>query len=278
MELIKKRFARRLSDLIDKITNDNLFLLSSSVSYYSALGLAPFLLILLGVASVLGQNVQERIISQTSNTFSPEVGHMVGLIFENVNEGVNIGSVSGVLGTLFLLLTASVVFLQFRYAFDVIYGNFQREVKKSHLEYVRERIFAMVVIIGGAVLVILSFSLAAIADFVFGDGTNNSSFAKFTLFWINLMVNIILFTGIHFFTPTRRPKFKEALKIATLSSFFFILGNFLLAFYLKVVAANSVYGAAGSLLVFLTWTYYSSFTIFLSVEVFIYLRKVGRIK
>lgn len=278
MQLIRKSPSRRFKDLIAKITDDNLFLLSSSVSYYSALGLAPFLLILLGVASILGQNVQERIVSQTSQNFSPEVGEMAHLIFENVNEGVNLGSISGIIGLVFLLLTASMVFIQFRYAFDVIYGNFDREVSKTYWEFIRERIFAMVVIIGGAVLVLLSFSLAAIADYVFGDGTKDTSFAKFTLFWINLMVNIILFTGAHYFTPSKRPKFREAIKIATLSSFFFMLGNLLLANYLKRIAANSVYGAAGSLLVFLTWTYYSSFTIFLSVEVFIYLRKIGKIR
>ena len=81
MELIRKKTARRMKDLIDKITDDNLFLLSSSVSYYSALGLAPFLLILLFVASILGQNVQESIVAQTSQYFSSELGQMIKLIF-----------------------------------------------------------------------------------------------------------------------------------------------------------------------------------------------------
>ncbi len=278
MELIKKSSSRRLKDLLTKITDDNLFLLSSSVSYYSALGLAPFLLILLGVASILGQNVQERIVSQTSESFSPQVGNMTQLIFTNVNQGVNLGSLSGIIGIVILLSTASMVFLQFRYAFDVIYGNFNPHVSKTTWEYIRERFFAMSVLIGGAVLVILSFSLAKIAEYLLGPGAHQLGLVRFGLFWVNLSVNIVLFTGAHYITPSKRPKFLEAIKIATLSSFFFMLGNLLLASYLKKVAANSVYGAAGSLLVFLIWTYYSSFTVFLSVEVFIYLRRIGKIK
>jgi membrane protein len=264
-----------MKDLIDKITDDNLFLLSSSVSYYSGLGLAPFLLILLGVASILGQNVQERIVDQTSQYFSPDLGKMIQLIFENVNEGVNLGSISGILGVIILLYTASLVFLQFRYAFDIIYGHHKREVTKSNWESVKERLFAMVVILGGAVLVIISFSLGSIAEYLFGHGLKESGLAKFTLFLVNLMVNVILFTGMHYFTPSRRPKPVSAFKIATFSSFFFMAGNFILATYLKQIAANSVYGAAGSLLVFLVWSYYSSFTIFLSVEVFTYFKKIG---
>jgi len=37
---------------------------------------------------------------------------------------------------------------------------------------------------------------------------------------------------------------------------------------MKNVALHSLYGAAGALLVFLLWTYYSSLTLFISVEVF----------
>lgn len=278
MQLIKKTLTTRAKNLTDKILDDNLFLLSSSVSYYSALGLAPFLLIILGVASILGQNIQSQIIEQASRTFSPQVGEMIKLIFLNVNKGVSIGSISGIIGLVVLLSTASMVFLQFRYAFDVIYGYFNPHVKRSVWEIVFERLFAMFVIVGGAVLLIISFSVATIAEYLFGPGIDESFLTQIAIFLVNFVIYVTLFTGVHFFTPSKRPNFVEALKISTLSSIFFIIGNYLLAWYLKGVAANSVYGAAGTLLVFLVWSYYSSFTVFLSVEVFIYLRRIGRIR
>src|SRR5688572_22967492 len=103
MELVKRSFLTRLNQLIDKISNDNLFLLSSSISYYSALALAPFLLILLWVASLLGQNIQHKIVLQTEMNFSTQVAEMIEMVFSNLNQGVNIGSISGVLGLLILL-------------------------------------------------------------------------------------------------------------------------------------------------------------------------------
>ncbi len=278
MQLIKKSLTTRVSNLTDKILDDNLFLLASSVSYYSALGLAPFLLIILGIASILGENIQAQIIHRANLTFSPQVGEMMKLIFMNVNKGVNIGSISGIIGLIILLSTASMVFLQFRYAFDVIYGYFNSTVKRTLLQVIVERVFAMLAIVGGAVLLIVSFSIATLAEYIFGPGIDKSFITQVSVFLVNFVIYLALFTGVHHFTPTKRPKFRESLKISTLSSVFFILGNYLLAWYLKGVAASSVYGAAGTLLVFLVWCYYSSFTLFLSVEVFIYLKKIGRRK
>lgn len=271
MELIQKRPGTRVKNLATKIYDDNLFLLSSSVSYYSALGLAPFFLIVLYVATFVGETTQHKIVERAGIVFSPEVGEMIELIFTNAKEGISIGSVSGVIGALVLLFTASLVFLQFRYAFDVIYGFWTPEVKKAVKTHIWERLFAMIAVILGAALLIASFSLTAFMDEIFGNYKNFVLIANFILY-------VTMFMGLHYFTPSRRPRKRHAFKMALLSSVFFMIGNVLLASYLKKVAADSVYGAAGTLLVFLVWTFYSSFTIFLSVEVFLYLRKIGRIK
>ncbi len=271
MELIRKSPTTRIKNLATKIYDDNLFLLSSSVSYYSALGLAPFFLIVLYVAAFVGETTQLKIVDRASLVFSPEVADMIRLIFNNAREGINIGTVSGAIGTFVLLFTASLVFLQFRYAFDVIYGFWTPEVTKKVSAMFLERIFAMVVVVVGAALLIASFSLTAFVDDIFGRYKNFVFIANFILY-------VTMFMGLHYFTPSRRPKKRHAFKMALLSSVFFMIGNMLLASYLKKVAADSVYGAAGTLLVFLIWTFYSSFTIFLSVEVFLYLRKIGKIK
>ncbi len=271
MELIHKSPGARIKNLATKIYDDNLFLLSSSVSYYSALGLAPFFLIVLYVATFIGESTQAKIVERAGIVFSPEVGDMIQLIFVNAKEGINIGSISGIIGALILLFTASLVFLQFRYALDVIYGFWSPDVYKPVRTHLWERIFAMLAVIMGAALLIGSFSLTAFMDEIFGEYKNFAMIANFILY-------ICMFMGLHYFTPSKRPRKRHAFKMALLSSVFFLIGNVLLASYLKKVAADSVYGAAGTLLVFLVWTFYSSFTIFLSVEVFLFLRKIGKIK
>jgi membrane protein len=275
MELVKKRLPTRVKNLGDKIHKDNLFLLSSSVSYYSALAIAPFLLIILAVAALIGDDIQTKVIGWASD-FSPAVGKMIEIIFENVKEGIDIGSLPGILGLIILLWTTSLVFIQMRYSMDVIYGFFDNKINRSIWTTLWEKVFAMFVVFMAGLFLIVTSSLPGIVQFFF-SGDKNLILFKSMAFILNFFIYIWMFWCIHFFTPSKRPGKKEALKMSILSSLFFIIGNVLLGFYFRGVAGASIYGAAGSLLVFLIWTYYSSFTLFLSIEVFLYLKKMGKI-
>lgn len=276
MELVNRSIVDRFKAIGDKVSRDNLFLLSSSISYYSALALAPFALILLAVASFLGPGMQKDIIKQTSVTMSPEVGQMLKMIFANVNEGVNIGSVSGIIGAVILLSTASMVFLQFRYSFDVIYGTYNPKASKTIMETVKERAFAMFFVLIAAVVFIASIFGSGIFLEIFG-GQGKGIWSSVLVLYLNFMVYLGMFTAVHHFIPSKRYPFYDTLKKAAFSAIFFMLGNILMASYLRGVASDSVYGAAGAILVFLTWAYYSSFIVFLSVVVFVYLKRIGKV-
>lgn len=271
MEIIHKSHSERLKYFVNKIYDDNLFLLSSSISYYSALALAPFVMILLAVASFLKQNIQSEII-QEAYSASPELGTMIKLVFSNVNEGLSLGSISGLIGGIVLLWTASLVFLQFRYSFDVIYGDISAESRKSIWEIVKDKIFAMFIVLAAGLFIILTLSLNHIVGYLYGSNFSKTPIVKFLFFNFNFVIYYLMFLAIHHFIPTRKPKFSNVTMIALLSTVFFIIGNYLLTFYLKNIASGSIYGATGSLFVFLVWSFYSSFTIFLSIEVFLYLK------
>jgi membrane protein len=258
MELVKKSFVSRHKPLINKVSEDNLFLLSSSIAYYSALALAPFALILLAVASFIGEASQKEIIKQASLMMSSQVGHMLEMVFSNVNEAVNLGSISGLIGLVVLLFTASLVFQQFRYSFDVIYGD---------------RIFAMFFVLMAAIVFIASLVASGIFLEIFAS-KEGGVWRSMTVLYLNFMIYLGMFTAVHYYIPSKRYPIIGTLKKAAMTSIFFMIGNFLLAFYLKRTAADSLYGAAGALLVFLTWAYYSSFIIFLSVVVFLHMKKM----
>ncbi len=274
MELIKKNFTTRVKNFLTKVSDDNLFLLASSISFYSALAIAPFLLILLGVASLIGGDIQEKVVNLAAE-FSLEVGQMIQLIFSNVNDGLDIGSLSGLVGVVVLFSTSSLVFLQLRFSLDVIYGHHLTTGKKSIWVTVSDKLFAMFVVFLAGLFLIISSSLPGLIQFIFGDNENLFLY-KSAATILNVLIYITMFWGIHHFTPSKSPGKSEALKMAGLSSLFFVIGNFLLASYFRDIASTSIYGAAGSLLIFLIWTYYTSFTLFLSVEVFLFIKKSFR--
>jgi membrane protein len=270
MELTKHIPMAKYKSFFRKIDKDNLFVLSSSISFYSAVAIAPFLLIILGTAALVGKDIQERIILMAFH-FSPQVGDLFRIIFTNVNKGMNISSISGMIGFFVLLLTSSVVFVQLRYSFDVIYGYLEERERRSIRGTILSKLLAMLFVFLSGVFLIISSSLPGIIHLVF----SNIHYEKIAIVF-NVIIYIIMFWGIHYFSPTFRPLKKEAFKMSLLSSVFFMLGNSLIGFYFKNVATTSIHGAAGSLLVFLVWTYYSSFTLFLSAEVFIFFNRNRR--
>jgi membrane protein len=250
-----------------RIDRHNLFLLSSSISYYAALGLAPILLILLGIASLIGENIQHKILQQVA-FIAPEVSQTLELIFSNLKDRVDLGSISGLLGLVFLLFLASYVFVQLRYSLDVVYGDFDKLKSKSFFHVIKERGGLMLVVIAMCLLFATSLLINPIFDFLLASRFENADWRKFVQVLLNFSIVFVLFTGLYFFTPSIKKKFSDCAKIALVTTGAFSVGNILTGLYMKTVALHSLYGAAGALLIFLLWAFYSSFTLFLSVEVF----------
>lgn len=261
----------KTKDFILLILKHNIFFHSSAISYYAALAIAPFLLILLQVGALLGNRLQTQLISQTYFVLGPEVGQITEMIFSNANEGINLASISGIVGGATLLFTASIVFIQLRFSLDTIYGYYDSEVSRSFMDVVKERIFSMVIVVLTAVLFFLSLFISNIVKYVAGTDMDEGISGQIISNVLSFIINMMMFSAVYYFAPSRTPKVASAVKMAVFTSVAFIFGKILMGLYFKNVALSSVYGAAGTLLVFLVWAYYSSFTMFLSVEGFLYL-------
>ncbi|MBY0415127.1 MAG: YihY/virulence factor BrkB family protein, partial [Bdellovibrionales bacterium] len=267
----------QIRDFIFIIFQHHIFFHSSSVSYYAALSIAPFLLILLQIAALLGQELQLEVINQTYFVLGSEVGKIAEMIFSNANKGINLASISGVIGLIILLFTASVVFMQIRFSLDSIYGHYDPERTRSIWEIVKERIFSMgVVILTGAMFFISIFASYIVKYFV-GTDMTEYTMGKVLSYLMSFLINLMMFSFLYYFAPSITPKLKSAIKIAVFTSVTFIFGKLLIGLYFKTVAVSSVYGATGTLLVFLIWAYYSAFMLFLSVEGFLFLNPQERI-
>ena len=265
------RFYHGIKEFIILILKHNIFFHASAISYYAALAIAPFLLILLQIGALLGTRLQSELISQTYYVLGPEVGKISEMIFNNANEGVNLASISGFVGVIILLFTASIVFLQMRFSLDTIYGDHNPNLSRSFNEVFKERLFSMGIVVGGAVLFFISLFIATIVNYFVGaDMEDNILGVIFTNF-MSFMINLMIFTALYYYAPSRTPDFPSALKPAVFTSVAFVFGKILLGLYFKNVAINSVYGATGTLLVFLIWAYYSAFTLFISLEGFLFL-------
>jgi membrane protein len=264
-------------EFISIINRHNIFSFSASLSYYAALALAPFLLILLKVGSLIGQDAQDDLIFQAEFILGEDAGRIVSIVFDNINQGISFASFSGIIGVVILLFTISVLLLQLRLSMDVIKGDYDPNKNKDVWDIVKERLFIMLLVIGLSVLFFLSLFFSNIVKYFAGDQMANHWWGQMVLIGSNFLINLAFFTALYYFIPSNRQPLNHAYKMGLLTSVCFLLGKIFIGLYLERIAGNSVYGAAGSLLVFLVWAYYSSFIMFFSMELFLFFhdKKIG---
>lgn len=250
----------------------NLVLLASSFSYYATLGLAPLLLILFAIASLIGDNFQHSIMSQVQ-MIAPDLTEALSFIFTNLKGRVDLGSFSGLFGLAFLIFLSSLIFKHLRYSFDIIYGDFNPTHTHSFWEFLKERGFIMLIALFMCSLFLLSLLINPIIQIVLAYSFKSLIWEKILQLALSFIILSFMFTGLYMLTPTRKNKLFDCMKMAFMTSLTFQFGNMLTGLYMRTIATNSLYGATGALLVFLLWAFYSALMIFLSVELFEFLKR-----
>jgi membrane protein len=77
-------------------------------------------------------------------------------------------------------------------------------------------------------------------------------------FTLSLLITTLLFSLVFKFLPDAQIKWRQVRLGGLVTAILFIIGKYLLGLYLGYSDIGSAYGAAGSLVLFLTWIYYSS--------------------
>lgn len=76
--------------------------------------------------------------------------------------------------------------------------------------------------------------------------------------FISFAVITIIFASIFKVLPDVKTEWKHIWVGAIFTAIMFVVGKYLIAFYISKADVGSAYGASGSLVVFLFWVYYSS--------------------
>jgi len=79
---------------------------------------------------------------------------------------------------------------------------------------------------------------------------------------VSLLVTTALFGMLLKVLPDVKLAWSDVWRGALITAVLFVLGKYLISFYLTHVAPASTYGAAGSLVLVLLWVYYSSLIVF----------------
>ncbi len=270
--LAKNKFISEVLHFFYIVDRHNVFLLSSSLAYYTALAVAPLLLILFSLTNAIGFDYRQRMIRQINFTVSPQVGELVKMIMENIDQAVDTSSLTGVLGVGIILFTASVVFLHLRYSFNLIFNFYDPEKPRNIVDFFKERLISMGFVILFNFAFIAGMFITSFVFFYLRKYSLTGYGVSLLLTSFNFLVFFCLFFSLYYVIPSKRVPFSVLVRASTYASIGFLVGKVLFGIYFKNIVSSSIYGAAGALLVFLIWTYYSALILFFSAEFANYLK------
>jgi membrane protein len=244
--------------------------MGAALAFYSALSLAPLVVLALSMASLIFERESARaeLIAQASAYIGSEGGAVVKTILEsNAREGANWWK--AILGFAVVLFGASGVFAELQDSLNRIWDV---EPKKGHAirNLVKTRLlsFSMVFLIGVLLLasIVSSAAISAADGFVGGWLPGTAILLQLANTVVSLGVVAVLFATIFRVLPDARIAWRDVWFGALLTAVLFVIGKYLLGVYLGKSAVGSSYGAAGSLIMILLWVYYSAQILFFGAE------------
>lgn len=247
--------------------------LGAALAFYTTLSMAPLLVVSIGIAGLIfgRQAAQGHIVYQIQSLVGQEGGAAIqALLLETHKTSSGIaGIMVAAMGVFMLLLGASGVFGELRDSLNLVWGV-KITGSGGLWGMVRYRFvsFAMVLGIGFLLMVslLLSAAIAAAGKFFEQFLPAPEALLHLGSTVISFVAVTVLFALLYKVVPDVRIEWEDVWMGAAVTSLLFSIGKFLIGLYLGKASVGSAYGAAGSLVVFLVWVYYSAQIFFLGAE------------
>ncbi len=261
-DMLKKVFADFLSDEI--------FTRSSSLAYYSALAMAPIIVLFVWTLSVIGVDLQADLVGNVESFVGNEGARLVATIIQGAEKRPDLSSLSGWLGFAGLLFSASVIFAELQGTMNLIFDTETKKVKSKSLfqsakGLLFDRLFSIGMLLTFVFLAITSLILSSFVAYFFRGF--ESSWLQTMITAVNFIVFSFLFALIFKYMPDRSINKKAAYVGGAITSALFSVGKTAVSYYLARASVGSAYGAAGSFAVLLVWLYYSSVIFYFGAEI-----------
>lgn len=260
-----------LKDTFNEWNEDEPFIRSASLSYYTIFSLPALLLIVIYLVGVFfgEETAQKEVVAYAREMISADVAREVEKMMNNLDVlGNTVWAAIVGIGT--LVFGATTVFYQLQQNLNQIW-DLKPVPKKAVLKLLKDRLFSfgMILIIG--LLLLVSLILTAIINSL---GQNISELLPGISFYIietlNMVISfsfmVVLFAAIFKILPDAEIKWKYVWLGGIVTTILFIIGKFLLGLYFRYADPASAFGAAGTLIILMLWVNYACLILFFGAE------------
>ncbi|MCB1208345.1 MAG: YihY/virulence factor BrkB family protein [Verrucomicrobiales bacterium] len=250
---------------------DNVLRLSAALAFYTMLSLSPLLmLVLMGCGWLFGADaVQGELDTQLRGVMGPQAAAAAQAMVSSAATSDS-GLLAGITSLIAMLFGATGVFGEIKDALNTMWRVNPPVDHPALRTWVRTRLlsFGMVVVV--MFLLVASLMISTTISFAatyFSEGYWIApQFWGAATFAAGFAMEIVLFALLFVVLPDVRIPISDALWGATITALLFEIGKWGLAWYLGRESTASAYGAAGSLMLVMLWTYYTAVIVLTGAE------------
>lgn len=267
---LKSAFAL-LKQTVIQFIDDNCIDLGARLSYYTALSLAPLVILALNIAGLIWDKeaVSDRLVGQMEQLFGTTGA---GAIQEVMKAGADAtgSGIAAVVGIVTLLFAATVAFASLQETINAIW-RVKEAPGRNIWNFVRKRLLSLATMGMLGFLMLVSLIASSVLSFVLDQlhayiPIDDGWLLRLSDIGLSLMLYLGLFAFIFKVLPDVKIAWRDVWVGAAVTAVLFQLGKTLIGLYIANSAVISAYGAATSLVAFLVWVYYSSLIVFFGAE------------
>lgn len=275
-----KGFGLLLWDTLNGFLNDKCLKKSASLAYYTVFSIGPLILILIWALGFFYGNqmdspsgARDEIMAELNELFGPDIAGMLDTAIQKISvESRN--SIGVYIGIGTLIFSSTTIFVDIQKSINEIW-QIKVKAKKGWLKIIIDRLLSFSMILGLGFLLMASLILSSVIGLLMGK---LGYFLEEYLPDINLQMINLINTGVSFlvitilfgcvfaFLPDAKVRFRDVLWGAIFTALLFFLGKSLISMYLSSNATASSFGAAGSIIILLSFVYYAAAILYFGAE------------
>jgi membrane protein len=251
--------------------DDNAFKLSASLSYYTIFALGPLIIIIISLAGIVygKEATQGEFYMQLNDLIGNEAALQLQEIIKNIQQ-TQASTTGAIVGTIILIIGATGVFTEMQDSINYIW-SVKAKPKKSWLKFLINRALSFSLVVGLGFLLLVSLIISALLNLLSDKLDNLFPHFPVQLFQlvnsgITLVVITALFMVIYKVLPDAVISWKDAAIGAVVTAILFMGGKYLIGLYMGRANLGVTYGAAASIIIVLSWVYYSALILYFGAE------------
>jgi len=270
MKFVKK-FFNIIKGTANAFSQDNCVKLSASLSYYTIFAIGPLLVIIISLSALFygKEAIQGKLYGQISGLIGSDAAVQVQEIIKKSHHDGK-GFIGTIIGTVILVIGATGIFTEIQDSINYIW-SLKAKPKRGIVKFLINRLLSFSLIISLGFLLLVSLVVNALMDLLSDRLTQHFPDTTVYIFYVlNLIVIFaiisILFAIIFKVLPDGKIKWKDAFIGAAFTAILFIIGKAGIGYYLSKSSLGATYGTAASIIIILTWVYYTSIILYFGAE------------